>query len=137
MSGIAGKPDDALPLLKRALYTQHSTEARIVFPEYEYTEILEWLYESTKNARYRELALEWARTSQTTQPWQAWPYAVYAKLSQDGQDRRRAIAMAYYLDRNSVRLNTIPKREIERAVKEFGPRNPFLNMRLKAVENPA
>ena len=94
-------------------------------------------YESTKNARYRELALEWARASQTTQPWQAWPYAVYAKLSQDGQDRRRAIAMAYYLDRNSVRLNTIPKREIERAVKEFGRRNPFLNMRLKAEENPA
>ena len=137
MSGIAGKADDALPLLKKARYAQHSTEARIVFPEYEYIEILEWLYESTKNARYRELALEWARTTQTTQPWQAWPYAVDAKLSQDGQDRRRAIAMAYYLDRNSVRLNTIPKHEIERAVKEFGPRNPFLNMRAKAEENPA
>ena len=112
MSGIAGKPDDALPLLERALYTQHSTETRIVFPNYEYTEILEW---PTKSARYRELALDWARTS---------------------QDRRRAIAMAYYLDRNSVRLNTIPKREIERAVKEFGRRNPFLNMRLQAEEIP-
>jgi hypothetical protein len=59
-----------------------------------------------------------------------------AKLSRGGPDRDRAIAMAYYLDRNSERLKTIPKREIERAVKEFGPRNPFLNMRAPMEEKP-
>jgi hypothetical protein len=50
-----------------------------------------------------------------------------AKLSDKGPERNRAIAMAYYLDRNSERLKTVPKREIDGGVKEFGPRNPFLN----------
>jgi hypothetical protein len=134
--GIAGKTRDSMLLLKKALYTRPFTESRPMFSEYEYGEIVELLYKSTKQARYRDLALDWARKNQKTQPWHAWPYAMEAKLSRGGPDRDRAIAMAYYLDRNSERLKTIPKREIERAVKEFGPRNPFLNMRAPMEEKP-
>jgi hypothetical protein len=57
-----------------------------------------------------------------------------AKLSGEGPERRHAIAMAYYLDRNSERLKTVPKLEIENAVKEFGQKNPFLNIKESKVE---
>jgi hypothetical protein len=105
-------------------------------PNYEYAEIVELLYESTKDVRYRNLALDWVRKCQKKQPWHAWAYAMDAKLSREGPERNRAIAMAYYLDRNSERLKTVPKREIESAVKEFGSRNPFLNMKEPKEEKP-
>jgi hypothetical protein len=52
-----------------------------------------------------------------------------AKLSGPSPERGRAIAMAYYLDRNSDRLKSIPKAEIASAVKQFGPKNPFLTIK--------
>lgn len=134
---IGGNANEAIPLLKTTLYKRPVTESRSMFTDYEYAEIVEWLYVSTKDVRYRALALDWARKCEKTQPWHAWAYAMEAKLSREGPDRRRAIAMAYYLDRNSERLKTVPKREIENAVKEFGPGNPFLKMREpKGEEKP-
>ncbi len=133
---IAGNANEAMPLLKVTLYRRPITESRSMFTDYVYAEIVEWLYVSTKDSRYRALALDWARICEKTQPWHAWAYAMDAKLSGEGPERRRAIAMAYYLDRNSERLKSVPKREIERAVKEFGPRNPFLNMKEPKVEKP-
>ena len=133
---VAGKPDESIPLLKRALYRRPYTESRPMFSEYEYAEIVELLYEATRNPRYRDLALEWARSCQANQPWHAWPYAMQANLLRGGPERRQAIAMAHYLDPNSERLKAIPKREIEGAVKEYGSRNPFLNMKEPKEEKP-
>ena len=82
--------------------------------------------EATGKAEYRDLALDWAGKVEKTQPWHAWAYALEAKLSTGAVTRRRAIGMANYLDPDSDRLRSIPKEELDAAVKEF--RNPFLNL---------
>lgn len=130
VSGLSGRTADALTSLKLARHRRPYTQARPVYTEYQFAEICEWLYEATRNATYRELALDWARSVQTFSPWFAWPYAMEAKLATDGTERGRAIAMAYYLDRNSERLATVPKDQIDAAVKVFGDLNPFLAPRV-------
>jgi hypothetical protein len=42
--------------------------------------------------------------------------------------------MSHYLDRNSATLKTIPRDEVEEAVKAYGSKNPFLQMREKSSE---
>ena len=124
LTGIAGKSEESLRLLRLALYRRPYTEGRPVFTEYEYAEIAEWLFEATGNTGYRDIALDWAKKCQKTQPWHAWAYAMEAKLSNDAGGRQVAIGIANYLDPNSERLKSIPKAEIEAAVNSF--RNPFL-----------
>jgi hypothetical protein len=103
------------------------TEKRPVYTEYQFAEICEWLFDATRQAGYRAMALDWAKKNQVTQPWFAWSYAVEARLSTNPAERSRAMAMTYYLDRNSERLSRLPKSEVQQAVKESGGRNPFLN----------
>ena len=126
LSGIAGRTEESVQLLKRAVYRRPYTEARPVYTEYEFAEIAEWLYEATGKAKYRDLALDWARKVQKTQPWHAWAYALEAKLATDAGARRKAIGMANYLDPDSDRLRSVSKKELGAAVKDF--RNPFLNL---------
>ncbi len=127
--GISGKTEDSIATIKKALYRRPTGETRPVASNYEYAEIFEWLFEATGKSPYRDLALDWARKNEKTLPWVAWPYAMDAKLSGASPERGRAIAMAYYLDRNSDRLKSVPKAEIDSAVKQFGPRNPFLTIK--------
>jgi hypothetical protein len=136
MLGIAQKPDEAIPMLKLAQVRRPFSEYRAMHPDYEYAELVELLFESTGNVRYRNLVLDWVRKCEKKQPWYSWAYAMDAKLSADGADRRRAIAMAYYLDGNSERLKGFQKRDVENTVKEFGHRNPFLNMKETKLEKP-
>jgi hypothetical protein len=126
LEGIAGDAEASVKSLMYARYRRSFTESRPFYAEYQYAELCEWLYEATRNAKYREIALDWARTNQTFQPWFAWAYAIEAKLSTDAQARGRAIAMTYYLDKNSERLSAIPRKEVEAAVRKFGSANPFL-----------
>jgi hypothetical protein len=126
LAGIAGSHDEAARHANLALYRRSFTEDRPIFPEYQFAEICEWLFEATRNPRYRALALDWARKNQVFQPWFAWAYAIEAKLSTNPHERRRAIALAYYLDRNSARLARLPQGEVKAAVKEYAGRNPFL-----------
>jgi hypothetical protein len=127
IDGISGKTEQSLSLLRKALLLRIYTDGRPVYVEYEYAEICEWLYLATKNTKYKEEALDWARKNQKLQPWYAWPYAMAAKLTSNQTERQRAVSMAVYLDRDSERLATIPKREIRAAVKRFGKLNPFLS----------
>jgi hypothetical protein len=84
-----------------------------------------WLFDATRDARYRAIALDWAKKNQALNPWFAWPWAVEARLSTNPEQRNRAVAMTYYLDRKSRRLGTLPKEEVTKAVKEYANRNPF------------
>ena len=111
--------------LALALHRRPFTGRRPVFPEYQYAELCEWLFEATQNPRYRDAALSWARQNQASQPWFAWSYAMEAKLATTPQERERAIAMTHYLDRNSARLASLPKADVDAAVKAFAHRNPF------------
>ncbi len=135
LAGIAGKVDDSLQDLRLALYRRPFTEIRPVYTEYEFAEICEWLYEATRNPRYREVAVSWAKKVQAFNPWFAWPYAMEAKLSTNTNERRRAIAMAYYLDKKSERLTAFPKSEIDAAVSEFGGSNPFLGAKASSKKD--
>jgi hypothetical protein len=127
VAGLAGKTAESLKRLKLALHRRPFTESRPLYTEYQFAEMCEWLYEATRNAKYRDMALRWAKSVQIFGPWFAWPYAMEAKLSTDKEERSRAIAMAWYLDKQSERLAKVPKDEIDAAVKGFAGRNPFLN----------
>ncbi len=128
LKGIAGKTDESVKLLRRATVRRPYTEMRPIFTEYEYGEMAEWLYEATGKTQYRDLALDWARKNQETQPWHAWAFAMEAKLSADSVERRRAIGMANYLDPKSERLKSVRKTERDAAIKDFVDRNPFLHL---------
>jgi len=135
VAGLAGKTADSLGSLKLALYRRPFTESRPLYTEYQFAEICEWLYEATRNAKYRDMAVSWAKSVQAFSPWFAWPYAMEAKLSTNKGERSRAVAMAYYLDKKSERLAKVPKNEINVAVKGFANRNPFLKTRDSSKEN--
>jgi tetratricopeptide (TPR) repeat protein len=137
VAGLAGKTAESFRSLKLALYRRPFTQSRPVYTEYQYAEICEWLYEATRNAKYRDMAVSWAKSVQAFNPWFAWPYAIEAKYATNNGERSRAVAMAYYLDKNSERLAKIPKGEIDAAVKGFADRNPFLNPRSSSKERSA
>jgi hypothetical protein len=126
ISGIGGKTDESLQFLKNAFYRRPFTEYRPIQTEYEYAEICEWLYKATGKSEYKKLALDWAKTNQKFLPWFSWAYAMEAELSDNPVERKRAIAMAFYLDPKSERLGRIPEKEREAAVREFKDQNPFL-----------
>jgi hypothetical protein len=121
-----GKQDEALRSLKVALHRRPYTEDRPLYTEYQYAEIVEWLFETTGDTRYRERVLVWARANQSLNPWYAWPHAIVAKHSGDPRERQRAIAMTHYLDPKSERLSGIDKKKIEAATRDFAAINPFL-----------
>ena len=123
-TGMAGKTDESLDLLRLAVFRRPYTEGRPVFTEYEYGEIAEWLFEATGKSAYRDIAVDWAKKTQKTQPWHAWAYAIEAKLSTDQAARRDAIGIANYLDPDSERLKSVARSEINSVAKGF--RNPFL-----------
>jgi hypothetical protein len=137
VTALAGKRDASLAHLKLALVRRPFTEYRAIFTEYQYAEVCEWLYDATRDARYRNLALDWAKKNEAVNPWFAWPYAVEARLSTDPAARGRAIAMAYYLDRKSERLGKLPKAEVQNAVKEYANRNPFRRALDRTPKQPA
>ncbi|MGZ8906734.1 MAG: hypothetical protein ACXW1U_13560 [Methylobacter sp.] len=134
ISGIAGKNEESVKFLKSALYKRPFTEERPLQTEYQYAEICELLYEATGNSIYKDIALDWAKKNQKFQPWFAWAYAMEAKLSNNKAERKRAIAMAFYLDPQSERLGKVPQKERKAAVKEFGGKNPFLRKKSEKKE---
>ena len=125
IAAVSGKTDESLRHLKFALHRRPFAGRRPVFPEYQYAELCEWLFDATRNPQYRDEALSWARHNQTFQPWFAWAYAMEAKLSTKPGERSRAIAIAHYLDKSSERLAKLPQDEVAAAVKESAHRNPF------------
>jgi hypothetical protein len=126
LAALSGKHDEADKHLLIALHRRPYTRSRAVQVEYQYAELCEWLFETTREPRYRARALAWVKSHQLIQPWHAWAYAVEAALVEQPEDRRRAIGIAHFLDRNSERLARLPRAEIEAAVKALGKRNPFL-----------
>ena len=128
IAGLRGNTKDALVSLRKALYRRPYTEERPVYTEYQYAEMLEWLYHDTGKPEYRDLALDWVKKVERFTPWYAWPYAMQAELERDKTGRRRAIAMAAYLDPGSERLAKLPEAEVARAVRAFKGLNPFLQL---------
>jgi len=136
IAGIAGKTNESVQFLKSARYRRPFTEDRPLQTEYEYAEICVWLYQATGKAQYKKEALDWAKKNQKFQPWFSWAYAMEAVLSNKQEDRKRAIAMAFYLDPKSAMLKKIKRKDMEVAVREYKGRNPFLTIDNPGILNP-
>jgi hypothetical protein len=93
--------------------------------EYQWAEACEWLFEATKDARYRDMALKLAKVNQRTMPFDAWAYAMEVRLTSNKADRKRALGFALYLDPASERLAAIPEKEKAEARAWFAKNNPF------------
>ena len=130
LAALSGKVDDALQSLTLARYRRPNTEERPLLTQYVYGEISEMLADLTGNDKLRELALDWAKKNERSEPWQAWSYAIEARLTKNPTERRRAIAMAAYLDPKSERLAGFKKKEIDDAASAYKQSNPFLRLRL-------
>jgi hypothetical protein len=115
----------AIADLKLAFYARPFTESRPVYTEYQWAETCEWLFEQSRDVRYRELVLPWLRAHQKIQPMYAWAYAMEAKLTTNESDRLRALGAALYLDPLSRRAATFSSAEKAKATQAFMLNNPF------------
>jgi len=122
---LRGESDAAIAHLKRAFNNRPYTDKRPILTEYQWAEACEWLFEATKDTRYRDLALDWARVNQKIQPMFSWPYALEYKLSAPGEQRNRALAMTLYLDPGSERIKSASDAERSKAKAWFAAHNPF------------
>jgi hypothetical protein len=126
LEGVDGRIRDAVKSLKLARYRRPNTEEAVQLTQYVYGDLCETLHQLTDSPEIRGLALDWAKSREKTEPWQAWSYALEAVLTPNPVDRQRAIAMTYYLDPKSAHLASFKKSEIDEAVKTFGSFNPFI-----------
>ncbi|MDB6159199.1 MAG: hypothetical protein JWO04_2905 [Gammaproteobacteria bacterium] len=129
--------DEAVRALELARYRRPNTEDRPLLTEYTYGDICELLFSVTGNPRIRAIALHWAKKRQTSEPWQSWSYALEATLTHDPGDRKRAIAMTYYLDRKSQHLSAFKKPEIDEAVRMYERSNVFLKEKIVKANDKA
>jgi len=111
--------------LRLALAIRPYTEERPILVEYQYAEICEWLFELTKQQAFRKVAIDWAKVNQQIQPWHSWAYAMEAKLTQNPKDRKRALGIALYLDKDSLRIRQFSSKEKAAAEAAFKRNNIF------------
>jgi hypothetical protein len=137
LAGASGKKEEALQALRYARYRRPHTEQKVLLTQYTFGEISGLVVELTGSNAIRELTLDWARKSQKSEPWQSWSYALEAKLAKSPDERKRAIAMAFYLDPKSERLSAFSPAEIEAAAKAFAKSNPFLDLTPKVAKKGA
>jgi hypothetical protein len=134
----AGKKenDEALRALQQAFNIHPFTGSRLFDTWYELVETCEWLYVNFGDKRYLDLGMKWAKSYQVIQPMYSWAYAFEAKYAQNTEARKRALALALYLDRNSERIANIPESEKQNARKWLEYNNPFtkpIPQRVKGV----
>ena len=124
--GLDNHADEAIEHLHAAFAVKPLTAETNMITDYQYAEACIWLFEETKNVKFRDLALAWARSYQQMEPAMAWAYALEARYG-DPKDKGhlRAVALALHLDRNSFWLSGVPKAEIERARVWLAGNNPF------------
>jgi hypothetical protein len=79
----------------------------------------------TDDPKFRDEALDWARSHERAEPWQSWTYSIEAALAPDPADRDRALAMLSYLDPGSRQLSSVAKSTIAEAAKRYGDTNVF------------
>jgi hypothetical protein len=127
LTGLKGNSVEALHQLKLARYrrTIQTLDDRPALSQFTYGDICELLYQQTRDVKYRDEALDWARTRERAEPWHSWSYALEAALAPDLADRQRALAMLEYLDPGSSHLAGFKRQDIDDAVKRFAGLNPF------------
>jgi hypothetical protein len=123
-----GKKNHAVALnnLEAARFKLDSSSDRPFYAWYQLVEACELLFGETAYPGYRDLALKFAKMCQPLRPGYAWSYAVEARYTTSEQDRIRALGIALYLDKDSVRISGFSKAERDRALSWLKDNNPFL-----------
>jgi hypothetical protein len=111
-------PDLSLDLLWQAFIENPGAAQRPIPTELMLLDVLEGVYEHTRNARYRTAILDFARRMQRSWPT-SYYYSVEANYASSEQERLRALGVALYLDRNSAHLAQFSEEEKERARQWF------------------
>lgn len=135
-AGIAEDHERAIQHFRAAFHKRPYSADRVIPSAYQYAEACILLFEETGDTRYRELALDWARKLQRVDPVWAWPYALEAKYGErTGSRRMRAVALAWYLDRNSLWLSEISQAELAQAQSWLKQNNPFTQANSRSKDN--
>jgi tetratricopeptide (TPR) repeat protein len=100
-------------------------DQRPVLTEMQYAQACEWLYQDTKDDRFRTELLMWLKAYEVMQPMQGWAYAMQYTYERPGVTRTAALAMARYLDPISKRINGASVDEVSAANAWFKVNNPF------------
>jgi tetratricopeptide (TPR) repeat protein len=119
IDGVAGKTEIALKELALARLRRPNTDERVLITQYTYGEICAMLFAATRDTRFRDAALNWARVREKVEPWQSWSFALVASLTPDSKERQEAIAMTHYLDPKSEALTRFSQAEIDTAVAAY------------------
>ena len=118
---------DAVKHLRSAQYGIPDNDGWWPLPAwYQLVETCEWLFEDSRYAGYRDVALEYAKIYQKLRPMHAWAYAVEAKHSDNAADRMRALAITLYLDKRSERIASFSQEDKNKALQWLEKSNPFL-----------
>ena len=99
---------------------------RPILPEYQYAEVCEWVFRETGDEQFRKTLLEWAKRYQNIRPASAWSYAMEYAYAKGAEERRRALAIADYLDPTGAHIHAAPKGELAEARAWFQQHNPFV-----------
>jgi hypothetical protein len=125
LAAAKGNHDDAKKELRYARNTIAEPGTRPLPPEYVYAEVCEMLGADSGIRDYLDMAVNWARAYQSYEPWAAWAYAFEAKYGKANADRARALAIAQYLDRNSIRTTGIEANIVRQAKTWLAANKPF------------
>jgi tetratricopeptide (TPR) repeat protein len=124
-AALSGEHAQAERLLESAFQRKPFTERRPIFVEYQYAQVCVWLHEATGHKPYRDRALDWARKHQVMLPFFSWAYALEAKLTDNPEARRRALAIALYLDPDSISIAAFDAKARTDASAWFKSHDPF------------
>ncbi|MCE2948424.1 MAG: hypothetical protein LXA50_15305 [Betaproteobacteria bacterium] len=109
LQGMRGRHDEALESLKTAWFRKPWHARNAIVPEYAYFEVAEFLFETTRDARYRVLLAERSQKYQTVWPV-SWAFSFTALHASDPAVRKQALERATALDRQSHRVSLAGKR---------------------------
>lgn len=123
--GGTGNHDKAVTRLKNAFSSKGLREARLFGKWFQLVQLCQWLYEDSHDPRYRQLALQWARSYQQIQPMHAWAYMVEAELTDQQESKIKALACAQLLCPQSRRLDGFDRSLREKAAQWMKANNPF------------
>ena len=117
-------PDLSTDLFWQAFIENSSAAQRPIPTELMLLDVLEGVYEQTRNARYRTALIDISRRMQRSWPT-AYYYAVESNYAASEPERLRALGIALHLDRNSAHLAQFSEEEKERARQWFAHNRPF------------
>ncbi len=123
--GVTGDKNKSLEYINKAAHDIPMTGDALIFPWYQMVESGEFLYDATGENVYKQRTLELTRLFQKIRPMVAWAYAIEYRLSPEGEEKTRALAIAEFLDPDSWRISAASRFELAEAKKWYESNRPF------------